>query len=88
LELSGLTQGFKARFADSVVDSFISSGLIEDLHRAGSHVAFFCQVVQGVVQSAEGERPPGHLGDFIPDPDAISLVLEPPYGYQKNLFID
>ncbi len=88
MELSGFMQGFKPGFGDGVVDSLIPSGLIEDLHRTGSQIAFLCQVVQGVVQSAESECSPGHLADFIPDPDAISLVFEPPYGYQKDLLVD
>ena len=58
LEFPGPTQGFKTGFGDCVVDSLVSSGLIEDLHRTGSHIVFFCQVIQSVVQSAEGERPP------------------------------
>ena len=88
LELPGFPQGFNTRFGDCVVDSFVSSGLIEDLHGAGSHMAFLCQVIQGVVQGAEREGSPGHFGDLVPDSDTIGLVFEPPYGYKKNLFID
>ena len=88
LELPGLTQGFKTGFCDCVVDSFVSTRLIEDLHGPGSHIAFFGQVIQSIVQSAEREGPSGHFGNLVPDSDTIGLVFEPPYSYEKNLLID
>ena len=68
-------QGFKSCFGDGVVDSLIRSTLIEDLHPPGGHIAFLCEIIQGVIQSAERECPSGHFGDLIPDPDPISLIF-------------
>jgi hypothetical protein len=88
LELSGFSQRFKPGFGEGVVNPFISSGLIEDLHRSGIHIAFFGQIIQGVVQSAESVSPAGYLFDLFPDLHSVSLILKPPYGDEKNLFID
>ena len=88
MKFSGLPKSFEACIGDSVVDPLVSSRLIENLCRTGSQMAFFRQVIQGVVQSAEGECPSRQFGDLIPDPDAVGLILEPPYGNQNNLLVD